>query len=51
MGNLFLVISITTMIALMVLITIVVWCCLYVGAKSDIIMHMLANEYIEEKSR
>lgn len=51
MGNLFLILSLTAMVILMILITVMVWCCIYVGSKADLIMHMLANEYIEEKSK
>ena len=51
MGNLFLVMSITAITMLIVLIVIMIWCCVYVGSKADMIMRMLANEYIEEKNR
>lgn len=50
MGNLFLIMSITAIVSFIILVVIMVWCCLYVGAKCDTIMHMLASEYIKEKN-
>lgn len=49
MSNMILVFLISVMVILLVLIAIVVWCCLYVGGQADLVMHMLANEYIEDK--
>ena len=50
MGNLVLGLLSLIVVVLLVLIVVTVWCCLYVGAKSDVLMRILVNEYIEEKN-